>query len=157
MYSASSSRFLSDRLSHLTRTAAPLLHHRLDFSCRGEISCVSLLQGGFNFSDLPFVQFDESADRFCGDVGVGAVHRLGEFFEAGFGFAIDSDRHYFGHACIVKCTSAYRKSRQGIAPKVLHPNPLPRWRRELGSPCFCYRSWLNCRLISSPETENRGD
>jgi hypothetical protein len=86
MYAASSSRLLSARASHLTRTASPLPHHRTDFLFAGEISGLSLFEGGFNLPDLPFIQVNVGADRFSREVGFGAIHRLGEFFKPQLGF-----------------------------------------------------------------------
>src|SRR5208337_3151604 len=102
-----SSRFLSARLSHLTRTAPPLPRHRPDFSFSCEVTRVGLPERGSDLGDLPFVQIDVGADGLGRDVRLGAFHRLGEFFEPALGLAVDPDRHYFRHVCIVLYTSAY--------------------------------------------------
>jgi hypothetical protein len=44
----------------------PLLGERRDILFRCEIASIGFLQGGANLCDLPFVVFDELANRFCG-------------------------------------------------------------------------------------------
>src|ERR1700722_17651441 len=126
MYSASSSRFLSASLSHLTRTSAPFSHDRVDLLLTCEVASVGFLEGSFDFGDLPFVQFDVGSDCLGCDVGFGAFHRLGEFFEPGFCFAVNADGHYFRHICIVLYTLAYGKRaspRMLLAPRTLTYRP----------------------------------
>src|SRR5208282_5924005 len=113
MYSASSSRLLSARLSHLTRTAPPLSLQRLDFFFTGEVTRVSFFERCSDLRDLPFVQLDVGADRLGGDIGLGALHRLGEFFKPALRLAVNPDRHYFRHVRIVLYTSAYIKPGAG--------------------------------------------
>lgn len=55
------------------RRAQPANPHLLPLPCeprdillRGKIASIRLLYGGANLRDLPFIVFDELADRFCG-------------------------------------------------------------------------------------------
>jgi hypothetical protein len=109
IYSAIVSKSDSAVPSHLTRTRFPLSEGRLNLSIARELPRVGFFDRGFDSFDLPFVEIDKRPNRFRGDLRFGTVHRLRQFFEAGFGLAIDAYRYDFRHAVIVRDAFAFNK------------------------------------------------
>ena len=111
MYSASSSRFLSAVVSHLTCIDAPLAQHLRDAIVACKVVAVGFGKCVSNLLDLPLVQIDEITYGLGSKKGFRSLRRFGEMIESLFQLGLQADCHRRGHGQTLLCASVYILSR----------------------------------------------